>query len=86
VIVEIDREVKDTISRFDRYCTYYRMNYFLMDHLEDKDHKTVFRVLAEPFDKSAILTKKEDIVNNPDKYKDYNWYVGEILIDGKINF
>lgn len=86
VIVEIDGEVKDTISRFDRYCTYYRMNYFLMDHLENKDHKAVFRVLADPFDKSAILTKKEDIVNNPDKYKGYNWYVGKILIDGAINY
>lgn len=86
VIVEIDGEVKDTISRFDKYCTYYRMNYFLTDHLENKDHKAVFRVLAEPFDKSAILTKKEDIVNNPDKYKANNWYVGKILIDGEINF
>jgi lysophospholipase L1-like esterase len=84
VAVEIDGVVKDTISRFDQYCTYRRMNYFLIDHLENKDHKVVFRSLCEPFGKSAILTKKEDVAKNPDKYKENNWYVGKILIDGEI--
>ena len=85
VIVEIDGAVKDTISRFDAYCTYRRMNYFLIDHLENKDHEVVFRVLAEPFDKAAILAKNGNVIKNQDDYKENNWYVGKILIDGKLH-
>ncbi len=81
VIVEIDGQVKHTISRFDRYCTYRRMNYFLIDHLEDKEHEVVFRVLADPFDKASILTEK---MGNPEDYRENNWYVGKILVDGEL--
>ncbi len=81
VIVEVDGLVKDTISRFDRFCTYRRMNYFLIDHLENKEHEVVFRVIAEPFDKAAILNEK---IGNPEDYRENNWYVGKILIDGEL--
>jgi hypothetical protein len=84
VIVEIDGLVKDTISRFDAYCTYRRMNFFLIDHLENKDHKVVFRLLSEPFDKAVILAKNGNVIKNPDDYKENNWYVGKILIDGNL--
>ena len=84
VVVEIDGAVKDTISRFDPYCTYRRMNYFLIDHLEDKDHEVVFRVFSEPFDKATILSKNGNVIKNQDDYKENNWYVGKILIDGKL--
>ena len=84
VIVEVDGQVKDTISRFDSYCTYRRMNYFLIDHLEDKDHIVVFRVWSDPFDKAAILAKRGNVIKNPDDYKEFNWYVGKILVDGKL--
>ena len=82
VIIEIDGLVMDTISRFDKYCTYYRMGYILMDHLEDKDHVAVFKVLAEPFDKESILKQRNNTMENPDDYKGNNWYVGKILLDG----
>jgi hypothetical protein len=83
VIVEIDGVIRGTISRFDRFCSYRRMNYFLIDHLDDTEHEVVFRVLADPFDKASILDKK---MGNPEDYKENNWYVGKILIDGKLNF
>jgi len=84
VIIEIDGLVMDTISRFDKYCTYWRMGYILMDHLEDKDHVAVFKVLAEPFDKESILKQRGNTMENPEKYKENNWYVGKILVDGKL--
>ncbi|MGV8138256.1 MAG: SGNH/GDSL hydrolase family protein [Mangrovibacterium sp.] len=86
VIVEVDGCVKDTMIRFDKYCTYYRMNYFLIDDLENKDHDVIFRVFSEPFNKKAILkeTLQEDFIKYPDKYKEYCWYVGKILIDGNL--
>ncbi len=86
VIIEVDGCVKDTITRFDKYCTYYRMNYFLIDHLENTNHVVKFQLLSEPYNKEAILqeTFKEDIKEYPDKYKNYCWYVGKILIDGDL--
>jgi len=84
VVVEIDGVVKDTISRFDKYCNSWRMNYFLIDRLENKNHKVLFRILADPFDKKSILTSKEDFAQNPNKYKENNWYVGKIFIDGEL--
>jgi len=84
VIVEIDGSVIDTIARFDAYCTYNRMNSFLIDHLESKNHVAVFRVLSEPFNKARILAKRGNIIKNPDKYEEYNWYVGKIIVDGSI--
>lgn len=84
VIVEIDGTVRDTISRFDPYCTYRRMNYFMIDNLENKEHEVVFRLLAEPFDKAAILSKIGNVMKDPDEYKQNNWHVGKILIDGAI--
>jgi len=84
VIVEIDGVVKDTISRFDPYCTYRRMNYFMIDNLENREHKVVFHLLAEPFDKAAILSKIGNLMKNPDDFKENNWYVGKILIDGVL--
>jgi len=84
VEVNIDGSVKDTINRFDAYCTYNRMSYFLIDHLENKNHVVIFRVLSEPFNKTQILAKRGNIIKNPDKYKEYNWYVGKIIVDGSI--
>ena len=85
VIAEIDGIVKDTISRFDAYCTYRRMNYFLIDHLEDKEHEVVFKVLAEPFDKNVILQKRNEVMKNPSEFIENNWYIGKILLDGVLN-
>jgi lysophospholipase L1-like esterase len=84
LVVEIDGVASDTITRFDKYCTYRRMSYMVIDQLEDKVHKVVFKVIADPFDKGNILTNKEDIIEHPEKYKDYNWYLGKILMDGEL--
>jgi hypothetical protein len=84
IVVEIDGRIKDTIFRFDAYCTYKRMNYFLIDNLENKKHKVVFRTLCEPFDKAGILQKRNEVMRNPEDYKENNWYVGKILVDGII--
>jgi lysophospholipase L1-like esterase len=85
IIIEIDGVVKDTISRFDAYCTYRRMNYFVIDDLINKKHEVVFKTLCEPFDKVGILQKRNEVMKNPDDYKENNWYVGKILIDGILS-
>jgi hypothetical protein len=84
VQVEIDGIVTDTIWRFDPWCTYVRMHYFLIDHLENKEHKAVFRLITNPFDKAAILAKIGNVIENPDDYKENNWYVSKILVEGEL--
>lgn len=84
VILEIDGSVKDTISRFDQYCTYYRLNNYIFDNLRYSVHHAVFRVLADPFDKAAILKTGGKEMKNPQDYKENNWSVGKILIDGRL--
>ena len=84
VVVVIYGLAKDTIFRFDEYCTYNRLSYFVIDHLKNKDHVVVFRALSEPFDKAFILAKNGEVIKNPDQYKENNWYVGKILIDGYL--
>jgi hypothetical protein len=84
VQVEIDGIVKDTVSRFDPWCTYMRMNYFFIDHLEAKNHVVIFRLLSDPFDKAIILAKIGNVMVNPDDYKENNWYVAKILVDGVV--
>lgn len=84
VIVEIDGNVKDTISRFDSYCIYNRESYFIIEHLKDTTHNVTFRVLSEPFDKEAILKQRGETMKNPEDYKYYNWYVEKIMIDGEF--
>lgn len=84
VIIEVDGVVKDTIYRFDAFCTYKRMNYFLIDNLKNKKHEVVFRTLSEPFDKAEILKKRNEVMKNPDDFKENNWYIGKILLDGTL--
>ncbi|MCU0394699.1 MAG: SGNH/GDSL hydrolase family protein [Chitinophagaceae bacterium] len=84
VIVEIDGQVTDTLYRFDAYCTYRRMNYFVIDGLKNRKHTVVFKTLCEPFDKAAILAKRNQTIKTPEDYQPNNWYVGKLLIDGKL--
>ncbi len=84
VVVEVDGIVKDTVSRFDPWCTYMRMNYFFVDKLEDKEHTVVFKLLSEPFDKATILAQIGNKIDNQADYKENNWYVAKILLDGVL--
>ncbi len=85
LLIEIDGIPMDTISRFDRWCSSRRMHYFIFDNLENKRHRVVFNVIADPFDKLGVMTlKKQDVIDNPEKYRENNWYVAKILLDGEL--
>lgn len=83
--VTIDGQVRDTVYRFNAYCTYWMMNYFLFDHLQDGEHEVIFRVLSGTFDKAAILKTRNQAVTDPEKYKKINWYAGKILLGGDLS-
>lgn len=82
IAIEIDGIPKDTIYRFDKYCTYWRISYFLFDNLEYTEHEVVFKVLNEHIDKAAILSKGGNVIKKPEDYRENNWFVGKLLIDG----
>ncbi len=82
VIVEIDGSVKDTLYRFDKYCTYFHLNYYIVENLKDAIHDVVFCVLADPIDKVKILKQIGNEMKNPDDFKENNWSVSKILING----
>ena len=84
IVIRIDGEVRDTIPRFDAYCTYTRMSYFIIDGLENKEHQVDITVLSDPFDKAAILARRGNVMEDPDKYEEHNWYVAKIMIDGAL--
>lgn len=84
IIIEIDHLVTDTISRFDKYCTYYRTNYFLERNLKDAVHEVKFTALTTPFDKQTILSEMGNTMDNPQDYEDYSWYLGQVMIDGEL--
>jgi hypothetical protein len=84
VIVEIDGSVKDTIYRFDKYCTYFHLNNYIVENLKDAKHDVVFCVLADPIDKVKILKQMGNEMKNPDDFKENNWSVSKILIDGEL--
>jgi lysophospholipase L1-like esterase len=84
VTVEIDGLMKDTIYRFDKYCTYYRLNNYIVDDLKDTSHEVVFRVIADPIDKEAILKQNGNVIRDTEEFKECSWSVGKILIDGEL--
>lgn len=85
VIIKIDGETVDTLSRFDKYSTYWRANYFLIDNLEDTKHDVSFIPLEAPFDKTAILRQNQKTITDESEYNTFKWYPCQILINGDIN-
>ncbi|NND04871.1 MAG: SGNH/GDSL hydrolase family protein [Saprospiraceae bacterium] len=64
ITLEIDG-VARKVPRFDAYCSYHRMGYFLVDNLEDTAHDVRLNVNAEPFNKGAILSKRGRKIDDP---------------------
>lgn len=81
-VISIDG--KDTVvNRFDRYCTYWRMHYFLLPELPDGVHRVSIRVASKNLDKEKILGRPigEDEV---EKYRAMDCYPAALLLVGKL--
>jgi len=84
LIVEIDGKQTLKIDRFDEYSTFKRISYKMINDLEDGPHQITFRLDTERMDKSGILSKRNNVMSDPADYKDQNWYLGKILVNGEI--
>ena len=85
VTVTVDEQPSKTVTLFDPYCSSHRLStLFVGSELPDTVHTVKIQTLSEPPDKAAILAKKEQKIENPEKYKDTSFHPGAILLVGEL--
>jgi lysophospholipase L1-like esterase len=84
VSITIDEGQPVEVNRFDAYANSYRKNAFFLKPLSDGEHKVTFLVTGKQFDKASILAKRFLTMTNPDQYAENSWFVGDVLIVGKL--
>jgi hypothetical protein len=79
VEITIDQQPPRVINRFDAFCTYYRLNYFLISDLPPGKHVATIRLAPGSLDKAAILKTRNVTVTNWQPYEKNALYLGAIL-------
>ncbi|HEY4287826.1 MAG TPA: SGNH/GDSL hydrolase family protein [Puia sp.] len=79
VEVTIDKQAPRIISRFDAFCTYYRLNYFILSDLPAGKHTATIRLSKTPIDKAAILQTRHTVVKDWGPYQGKAMYIGAVL-------
>jgi hypothetical protein len=79
VEITIDKQAPRIISRFDAFCTYYRLNYFVLSDLPEGKHIATIRLSPAPLDKAAILKTRNTVVKDWAPYEGQAMYIGAIL-------
>jgi len=79
-LVEIDGLVKQSISRFDRYSTYYRANFIVIPVTPEGVHTIRFKVSSQRPDKEAILKTRNQTMDYPARYHNDDCYAGKLLV------
>lgn len=77
--ITIDGQAPRVINRFDAFCTYYRLNYFIISGLPEGKHVATIRLAKTTLDKEAILKTRNVTIKDPHMYEGKNMYVGAIL-------
>jgi hypothetical protein len=79
VEITIDQQQPRIINRFDAFCTWYRLNYFIISDLPPGKHVATIRLAPGAIDKAAILKTRNTMVNNWQPYEKNAMYIGAIL-------
>ncbi|MCC6353225.1 MAG: SGNH/GDSL hydrolase family protein [Verrucomicrobiae bacterium] len=70
-------------ARFDSYCTYHRLAKLMVgSDLPEGEHTAEIRLIDEPLDKAAILSKRNEKIDDPARFAGLNWYAGAVLLVG----
>ncbi|MBE7168992.1 MAG: SGNH/GDSL hydrolase family protein [Williamsia sp.] len=77
--ITIDRQPPRIINRFDAFCTYYRLNYFVLSDLPPGKHTATIRLAPGQLDKAAILKTRNAAVKDWNPYKPEVVYTGAVL-------
>ena len=78
--VVVDGGSPRIISRFDRFCTFYRMHSFFIDSLPEGKHQVEVSLSTEKTDKEKILGKPVSGLANVADYEKQEWRVGYFLL------
>jgi hypothetical protein len=85
VRVTVDDKPAKMVTVFDAYCTSHRLNTLLVGtDLPDAEHTVRVEVSGEAPDKAAILAKREQKVDKPERFSDNGFYPGALLIVGEL--
>jgi hypothetical protein len=70
--------------RFDAYCTYHRLSYFAAGKaLTDDEHEITLTIHPEQPDKVAILSQRNQTMDDPKRFDGTAWYAGAVLLLGQ---
>jgi hypothetical protein len=83
ILVQVDDRPVVPLLRFDRFCTFYRLHYFLLEELPDGKHTVKFSVDPEKPDKASILALAPGQALGAE-YKPAFWMPAQLLIVGEL--
>ncbi len=78
IMVTIDNNAPQYINRFDKYCTYYRMHYYIISALPDGNHTAIIKLSSNKVDKVKILSEKNNAATIVDEKQAL--YIGAFLV------
>ncbi len=77
--ITIDNDPPRIINRFDAFCTYYRLNFFIISGLSSGKHTAKVRLLKGRLDKPGILKTRNNNITDWNPYKNEALYAGALL-------
>jgi hypothetical protein len=85
VMVTLDGKTTGPSPRFDSFCTYHRLaTLFASRNLPDGEHRVRIEIHPEQPDKAKILAQRQQVIDDPKRYDDRQWYAGAIMLVGEL--
>lgn len=85
VRVSLDGAPPRLVPRFDSFSTYHRLaTLFVGTELTDEVHTVKIEIDPQPPDKAAILAKRQEKIDKPERYQGTAFYPGAILLVGEL--
>ncbi len=85
VIVTLDDKPPRTVPLFDAYCTYQRLSTLVIgSDLPEGVHTVKIELSAELPDKEAILSKRNEKMDHPERFSGGAFYPGALLLAGEL--
>ena len=85
VRVTLDDRAPEIRPRFDSYCTYHRLQMFVVGtELPDREHTVKIELLREAPDKAGILAQRNQKIDDPQRFAGLAFNPGAILLVGEL--
>ena len=85
VLVQVDDLPATRHLRFDSYCVSYRIGALpVATALPNEIHQITLTIDGESPDKAAILSKRNNTIDDPQRFEGVTWYPSAILLRGSV--